>query len=211
MVRAVEGLDLTLLVEGEHHGALGRVEVEAHDVAQLGHEGGIAGELEAAHAVGLEPVGVPDARNRGVMEAGGLGHQAGAPVCCHVGRRRGAQGALDDRLLVCRGDALRAAGAWAIGQQAVEPVLLVAVEPEGHGGTGDVEGRADGATRLAGRRRQDDLGALDHALRGHAGTGEVLEPGSVPAAQRHHTDGEGHDSQRTPKQPIMQDTLATRH
>ena len=68
-LRPIQGLDLTLLIEGEDHRPLGRMEIEAHDVPQLGDEGGILGELELLHSMGLEPVGSPNAGNRGVMTA----------------------------------------------------------------------------------------------------------------------------------------------
>ena len=51
---AVERLDLALLVDRQHHGMGRRIDIEADDVAQLGHELGIVGELEAAHAVRLQ-------------------------------------------------------------------------------------------------------------------------------------------------------------
>src|SRR6188474_2788191 len=44
---AVEGLDLALLVNREHHRMGGRIDIESDDVAQLRHELGIVGELEA--------------------------------------------------------------------------------------------------------------------------------------------------------------------
>ncbi len=43
---AVERLDLRLLVDAQHDGALGRSDVKPDDVAHLGHEIGIGGELE---------------------------------------------------------------------------------------------------------------------------------------------------------------------
>jgi hypothetical protein len=44
--RAVQRLDLGLLVHAQHDGALGRVEVEADDVSDLGHELRIARQLK---------------------------------------------------------------------------------------------------------------------------------------------------------------------
>ena len=47
-LRAVERLDLALLVDRQHHGMRRRVQIEADDVGQLGDEVGIARALEGA-------------------------------------------------------------------------------------------------------------------------------------------------------------------
>ena len=57
---AVERLDLRLLVDAEHQRMRRRIDIEADDVAQLGHELGIARQLELAHPVRLQSVGAPD-------------------------------------------------------------------------------------------------------------------------------------------------------
>src|SRR5215213_12011301 len=67
---AVECLDLALLVDRQHHAMGRRVDVEADDVAQLRHELGIVGELEAADAVRRQAVRPPDALDRGDADAG---------------------------------------------------------------------------------------------------------------------------------------------
>src|SRR3954469_4079505 len=48
---AVERLDLRLLIDRQHHGMRRRVDIEADDVPEPGHEVGIVGELEAADAM----------------------------------------------------------------------------------------------------------------------------------------------------------------
>ena len=55
-LRAVEPLDLALLVDRDDHRVLGRVHVEADDVLDLLGELRIAGALEGANAVRLQPV-----------------------------------------------------------------------------------------------------------------------------------------------------------
>jgi hypothetical protein len=52
---AVEGLDLALLVDRQHHGMGRRVDVQPDGVPDLGGEMGIARELEAAYLVGRRP------------------------------------------------------------------------------------------------------------------------------------------------------------
>ena len=51
----VEGLDLALLVDAQHDGLVGRVEVEAHDVGQLLGEARVAAELEVRTRWGARP------------------------------------------------------------------------------------------------------------------------------------------------------------
>src|SRR5215212_11341090 len=82
-----------------------RIDIEAHDVAQLRHEVGITGELEAAHAVWGEPVRRPDALHRGDAHSDSLGHGGSRPVRRFVWRLgRGERHDLVDDLLAKRRD-----------------------------------------------------------------------------------------------------------
>ena len=87
-LRAVERLDLALLVDAEHHARSGGGQIEAYDVADLVHEVRIAGELEGLRAVRLQPEGTPDAPDRRVRKAAFPGHRAQRPMG-GVRRRRG--------------------------------------------------------------------------------------------------------------------------
>ena len=58
-LRAVQALDLTLLIATQHHGMLGRGQVQAHDVFQLLDELWVARDHEPAHDVRLQTVGLP--------------------------------------------------------------------------------------------------------------------------------------------------------
>ena len=75
-----------LLIDRQHHGMGGRVDVEADDVAQLRHEVRVAGELEVPQAMGRKPVRPPNALYRRDADPGGLGHGGSRPVRCLVGR-----------------------------------------------------------------------------------------------------------------------------
>jgi len=61
---AVKRLDLAFLVDGDDDGMGRRVHVEADDIADLGGELGVVGQLELAPAVGLQTMGAPDALHR---------------------------------------------------------------------------------------------------------------------------------------------------
>jgi hypothetical protein len=71
---AIERLDLAFFVDGQHDGGRRRIDIEPDDVAQLGCEVRVLGELELAHPMRLQPVGAPDALNRTHRDADGLGH-----------------------------------------------------------------------------------------------------------------------------------------
>ena len=61
---AVEGLDLALFIDRQHQGLVGRVEVEADNILDLGDEVGIAREFEGFGQMRLEPVRGPDLVHR---------------------------------------------------------------------------------------------------------------------------------------------------
>ena len=51
---ALQRLALGLFIHADHHGVLGRVQVQAHDVADLGVQLRVGGELEPLSAVRLQ-------------------------------------------------------------------------------------------------------------------------------------------------------------
>jgi hypothetical protein len=75
-LRSVERLDLALLVDAQHEGAVGRRHVEPDDVAHLVHEQRIARQLEALDAVRLQAESLPDPMDRRRRVAGRSGHAA---------------------------------------------------------------------------------------------------------------------------------------
>ena len=84
---ALQRLGLALLVDAQHRGMVGRMEVEADDVADLLDEEGIGGKLEVLLPVGLEVERGPEALDHGLRQPGGVGHgTAGPDVCARPGR-----------------------------------------------------------------------------------------------------------------------------
>lgn len=77
---AVEGLNLGLLVDAQHHGMVGRVDVEADDVADLLDQQRVGRQLEGLAPVWTQPEGPPDATDGHATEAGRPCERAGAPV-----------------------------------------------------------------------------------------------------------------------------------
>ena len=94
------GLNLRFLVDAQHEGFVGRVEMEAHHVGHLLHEAMVRGQLEGFRAVGLQPAAGPEPLDRGVAYRLGLRHGPRAPVRCPLGLGLdgGRQGLRDLRL-----------------------------------------------------------------------------------------------------------------
>ena len=83
---SIEGLDLRLLVDRQHHGMGRRVHVEADDVFDLLGEGGIVGAFESTDAMRLQVAGSPNALHRAQADADGLGHGPAGPMGGLAGR-----------------------------------------------------------------------------------------------------------------------------
>jgi len=119
---AVERLDLALLIHRQDDGVGGRIDVEADDVANLGGELRIVGQLELTPAVRLEAMGSPDALDRTDADTDLSGHRRGGPVG-DFPRRIGGDGQRHHPLghLVSQGRNARRAGL--VPQQAVHALL----------------------------------------------------------------------------------------
>jgi hypothetical protein len=57
-LRAIQGLDLTLLVDAQYQGLDRRIQIQSHDIARFLDEVRIPTQLERLHAVRLQAVGV---------------------------------------------------------------------------------------------------------------------------------------------------------
>src|ERR1700736_2266735 len=76
----VESLDHGLLVDAENQCLIGRVQIEAHDIGDLGLQLRVVAVLESALAVGLEAMLPPNPLNRAPAHAEMVGQCPGAPV-----------------------------------------------------------------------------------------------------------------------------------
>ena len=163
---AIEGLDLGLLVDAQHHRRVRRVQVQPDDVAHLVDELGVRRQLEAVGQMRLQPEGPPDLRHRGLRHPRRLGHRSRRPVRCIGGRLL--QRLDDDPFDVGISHRARRAGAGIVPQsietQVEEPAsplahrVLMHTEP-----AGDLPvGRPIGAGQhdpTAGRQRVGALGS----------------------------------------------------
>ena len=76
----LQRLNLRLLVHAQHHRALGRMQVQTHDVAYLLDEQRIARQLEGLATMRLQTERTPDAAYRRRTQSTRLGHRARAPM-----------------------------------------------------------------------------------------------------------------------------------
>lgn len=153
---AVERLDLALLVNREHDGMSGWIDVEPDHVSELLGEPGVVGELELAIAVRLQTMRSPDAPDGAGTDASLLGHHGGGPVGCldqWVGQREG-----DHPLGDVRPERLDPGGARLVAQQAVDALVHEALLPAPHASFGDAGPTHD----LSGA---DAIGAQQHDSR----------------------------------------------
>ena len=87
--RASQSLYLRLLVHREHYGVVGRVDIQAHDIADLELEPRVPGDLERLHLMRLEAVAAQNVANRCRFHAANLpGQRLESPVPGVLRRRR---------------------------------------------------------------------------------------------------------------------------
>lgn len=92
---AVQGLHLTLLIDAENQGVLGRTQIESDDVDELLDETRIVAELEGLDAMRLEVVFFPNSLDHRFVDAQVIGERSRAPV--RSVHRLGVQRGVDDR------------------------------------------------------------------------------------------------------------------
>ena len=79
-LRPIQGLNLALLIDTQHHRLLRRVEIESHHVGELFQKPGVAGEFESLLAMGLEVVAPPNVVDRRFADRLLPGQGATAPL-----------------------------------------------------------------------------------------------------------------------------------
>src|SRR2546427_8068475 len=79
-LRAIQGLDLRLLIGTQHEGAVRRIQVEADNIAHLLHEEWVLRVLEGFGPMRLQAEGAPDAADRALAQPTACRHRPGAPV-----------------------------------------------------------------------------------------------------------------------------------
>jgi hypothetical protein len=177
-LRAVEGLNLAFLIQRQHQRVLGRIDVEPDNIAHLLDEPGIVGELEAFHAVRLEPVLAPDMMDRRRCEATGLRHAAQRPLGGI--RRFFVQRAFHHRRHLLGRERRERLTARCVPEQAIGAVVHVAFLPAPDRRLALAARGRDGHRAGAIRRHEHDPRAPDMVLRRLPIGNDRLQPLSIP-------------------------------
>lgn len=159
----IEGLDLAFLVDAQDQGFVRRIEIQAHDIAQLFEKLLVAADLEGPDKMRLEPVLLPDALNAHGTDALGLGHGPHTPVRGRGGFR--VQSGFDDGPDVACWNAGDAPGPGRVLFEAGDAKSQKPLPPQLHRGPGEGQLLGDVLARHSVGRHRDDPGALDKAQR----------------------------------------------
>src|SRR3974390_3167756 len=77
---AIQRLDLAFLIDREHDGVVGRVDVQANDLLELGPELRIVGQLKAAYQMRSQAMSAPDTLHRTDADPSRLRHCRARPM-----------------------------------------------------------------------------------------------------------------------------------
>jgi len=150
---AVQGLDLRLLVHAQYQRAVGRVQIESHDIAHLLDQQRVGRELEALGTMRPETESTPDATDAASAQARSLGQRPRTPVRRVLGLALECQ--RDDFLHMSVADLARCSRPRFV-QQPVNPVLDETCSPAADSLTGDAELLGDVAVVSTLRATQHD-------------------------------------------------------
>src|SRR3990172_46532 len=175
-LRAVERLDLRLLVDTEDDGFVWRIEIDSHHIGELLDKALVARELERFHAMGLQAVCVPNALHRGMTDCLRLGHGPRAPMC-RAPRPRLCR-RLHNALHLGARDRRRAPPTRGVLQQSGHPTRCKAGAPQQHGRTTGAYLLCDAPVGHAVRGQQHDACPHDDALWRSPGTDPALQGAS---------------------------------
>src|SRR3954470_1079709 len=156
-LRSVECLNLALLIDREHQGMLGGIQVKTNDIVQLLYELRISAQLERSRQMRLQAVTPPNTANRARAEPRGFGQTAGAPVSsgCRSLLRRLAYDLL-------RVDPTPPPGPRSILQEAGHPLFGKATTPNSNGSARHPADLSDLLILLAFSGQEDDSRSLCH-------------------------------------------------
>ena len=180
---AIEGLNLTFLVDAQNQGFVGRIEVKAHDIVELLDESLVATEFECFDQMRFQVVLLPDAVNGGLAETLNLGHAARAPMRC-VGWS-GVQGSVDDSSDLALRDSWNTARARGVLFQARKPKRQEALSPQLDGGPRNLEFVSNLLTQQPIGSHSDNPSTLDKPVRETSSCSPFVQRGSFVCRQRY--------------------------
>jgi len=179
---AIECLDLRFLVDAEHDRVRRRIDIEADDIPQLGHELGVARQLELTDPMGLQAVRPPDALHRADADAGRFRHHLGRPMRGFA--RRIAEGQGHRALVHARRQRWNARGPRHVAQQTRHPRPHKPLLPAPYGHFARPRPVHDLASAQAIRRQQHDPRSPNVLLRAIPIADDRLQPRPVGRTHR---------------------------
>jgi len=191
-LRAVQGLDLGLLVHAEHKGVVRGVQVQPHHIGELLQKPRIARKLEALDAVRLQVVAAPDSADRGFAHALRVRHLSATPL--RHPSRLGQQRRLDNRLDLARRVAGLASTAWRNRPQPFRARLGKSPAPQCDRFHINSTLSRNPQIRSSSCGRQHDPAAQRHLLRRAVCRHPALQLLPLSIAKTHHWASSGHAS-----------------
>ncbi len=176
-LRAVERLNLAVLVDRQDDSVGGRIDVEPDDVAQFVDEARVFGQLERGRPMQLQSVSAPNALNRTDAELRRLRHRGSGPMWRFSGRLPERQS--DDAPGRPRAQRFDARGPRLAARQPVEPFVEKAFPPPRHAGLGLAGSSHDRVRADAIGGQQHDLGPPKLLLGRIAVLNQDLEPTNI--------------------------------
>jgi hypothetical protein len=178
---AIEGLDLTFLVDTQHDRPVRRIEIEPDNIVELRDKLFVPTDLEGLDEMRLETVQVPYALNGHSTDALRFGHGPRTPVgggmgCC-------VQCGLDDCLHFSFGDGWDAPGTGSVFCQPAQSKGQKTLPPELDGRPRHFQISRDVQARHSVRRHLDDSGPLDQSEREASSVRPGVERGSLLGRQ----------------------------
>ncbi len=181
-LRAVERLDLALLIDTENERAIRRVHVEPDDVSDFLLELRVVGDLELGDEVRLETGLSPDPLHARVADAHRLGHRAHAPV--RGGGRRLAHGLRQDLGLQRGRQRLAARRPGFVALEAIDAFGGIALLPTPHAWLRLTRRSSNRLDALAVSRGQHDPSPPNHFRRRVAIRHQAHEPHPIFSRDR---------------------------
>ena len=162
-LRAIERLNLRLLIHTQHQRLLRRIQIQAHHIGQFLQKLGVARQLEGLVPMRLEMVRLPDVVDRRLAHPLGVGQLPTTPLRHAV--RLGVQRRGHDGRDLAPSVAWLAAPSRRHFPHTVQPLLDKALAPQPHRLAIHRQAAGDRVVRLAFRRRQHDPTPQRHLLR----------------------------------------------
>ena len=158
---AIESLNLTFLVDTQHQGLVGWIEVKADDIIELLDEMLVTAKLESLGQMRFQPVSIPNALHSHPADTLSLGHGAHAPMS-RISRCRMQRGLYDGSDLFF-GETRDTTGPWCILAQPFHTKREKTFSPELNSRPGHSQLSCDVLVENALASHNNDSCAFNHA------------------------------------------------